>query len=429
MKILERITAVVIFLSAMHFFPSILYGKDLVENTLSGQNTGEFHVGIAIINVLLYVVAGVFMLRRYKQFFRSARIAWPMLALASLCVLSTMWSIEPQLTLRRSAYLAGATLFGVYLGGRYSIAELSKMLLTAFYLMCGFTLLYWIVAPIYVLDAGHENALRGLAGHKNGFGEIMSIFLLNALLYKPQKNRKLLRYASILIAGALLFASRSSTSILVCFGVACLVPFLSLFKLTPKQRWPAIFLALVILSATGYAALNSADSLLAAVGRDSTLTGRSVIWEMLLVSISRRPLLGYGFDAFWQGLKGESLNVIAGAGWLVPTAHNGYIEAMLSIGILGLLVFLACAFLMFKRSISYSRQVHGVQGQWPIAYLLFYLLHGISESTLLSRESLDYLLFVTLFTALALAKQEVLVGKTQKERLERLFMGAGEIRV
>ena len=65
------------------------------------------------------------------------------------------------------------------------------------------------------------------------------------------------------------------------------------------------------------------------VGKDPTLTGRTTIWRAVVVAAMKRPLLGYGYKAFWTGLQGESGNVLMSNGWSFAQAHNGFLEVWL----------------------------------------------------------------------------------------------------
>src|SRR3546814_7007331 len=46
--------------------------------------------------------------------------------------------------------------------------------------------------------------------------------------------------------------------------------------------------------------MNPVDLALEALGKERTLTGRSVLWEFALRMIEARPWFGNGFDAFWN---------------------------------------------------------------------------------------------------------------------------------
>lgn len=68
------------------------------------------------------------------------------------------------------------------------------------------------------------------------------------------------------------------------------------------------------------------------VGRDPTLTDRTLIWEAVL-SQHTNPFLGTGYETFWLGPRLDRVWAIAGH---VNEAHNGYLEVYLNLGYIGL---------------------------------------------------------------------------------------------
>ena len=76
------------------------------------------------------------------------------------------------------------------------------------------------------------------------------------------------------------------------------------------------------------------------LGKDLTLTGRTGIWSAVLDSIAKRPLLGYGYQAFWLGLEGESYRIILAVSWVLAQAQNGFLDVMLEMGTVGLAIVL-----------------------------------------------------------------------------------------
>jgi O-antigen ligase len=69
-----------------------------------------------------------------------------------------------------------------------------------------------------------------------------------------------------------------------------------------------------------------------ALGRGSTLTGRTVLWARLL-ELHTNPILGTGFQSFWLGDRPEQLE---GIFFFIPDeAHNGYLEIYLDLGLIG----------------------------------------------------------------------------------------------
>jgi O-antigen ligase len=107
--------------------------------------------------------------------------------------------------------------------------------------------------------------------------------------------------------------------------------------------------------------------------------------------IWKRPILGYGYEAFWEGFKGASRGVLESTGWLVPMAHNGYLEVWLGIGLVGLVVFFYLFFRAMRMALSVLRHDRRTAAAWPVAYLLFFALHNLAESALLTRTTFEFL--------------------------------------
>ena len=140
---------------------------------------------------------------------------------------------------------------------------------------------------------------------------------------------------------------------------------------------------------------------LSIVQRDATLTGRTELWSLIVTAIADHPLLGYGYGAFWSGINADTLNVYTGAKWLPNGADNGYLDLCLAFGIPGLLLLLFVFKRAFDSAYSYiSQNGHGI-GLWPITYLVYFGVHNICESHLLTTRSLDYLLLAAVTAAIA----------------------------
>jgi len=155
----------------------------------------------------------------------------------------------------------------------------------------------------------------------------------------------------------------------------------------------------------------NAESILSALGRDITLSGRTVLWSALLDNVRERPWLGYGYGAFWTGGTGASARVYnqllnTGYGPHV-SADNGILDLWLSLGLLGVLVF-ACGFVrVFLRAVRWVRLTKTIEGHWPLAYLVFleeglwplaylgfFLVYNLVESSILTYNTILWLLYV-----------------------------------
>lgn len=76
---------------------------------------------------------------------------------------------------------------------------------------------------------------------------------------------------------------------------------------------------------------------LAILGRNPSLTGRTEIWRLVL-SMAGDPLIGTGFMSFWEGARADQIRSILQAG--IKQAHNGYIEQYLNLGYIGVFLMM-----------------------------------------------------------------------------------------
>ena len=108
-----------------------------------------------------------------------------------------------------------------------------------------------------------------------------------------------------------------------------------------------------------------------------------------------------------------------GSGWLVPHAHNGFLDLGLSLGIIGLCVFLYILASAIRRAIEFIRLEPGPIGLWPITYLCFFALHNITESSLLTRPlTVSFLMFAAITTSLAVNRWRIATASPDSEQQE-----------
>ena len=405
-KIFEKVCLYSFLLMTIGSFTVLFMGADLHERTLDEGNLGT-NIGLRATIALVYAGSAFLILLRYKSVLLALRQVWFTGLLVVWASLSTAWSVDPQTTIRRSAILLSTAVFGVYLGSRYKTAELQRIVFHFFVVVIVASLVLLAVKPSYAVDTFHANAFRGITEHKNLFGEYMGIFLVLCVTYSFHSKAGLKRCFSVLVAAAAVVVSHASTALLAAAGALAFLPILLIFRFTPRQI-PAILLGTTVSYALVIEILiKHADFLLSGLGKDSTLTGRAEIWAYVLQSISRRPLAGYGYDAFWQGLHGESLTLTSLVGWQVPHSHNGYLEVLLGLGSIGLGFLLLSALKMAKDSVYYLRAERGPTGLWPAGLLAYFLLHALAEASLLVRDGLSFLLFVAFSTSVALERRRV----------------------
>jgi O-antigen ligase len=130
------------------------------------------------------------------------------------------------------------------------------------------------------------------------------------------------------------------------------------------------------------------------LGRDATLSGRTAIWHQVLDCIALRPWLGYGYGAFWRGMRGPSLQISAAVHFMVVHAHNGFLEIALELGVAGLALFLIGWVRAWMQLWPAWQRGEMDRVAWPLAVLILIVLYDIDENTLLIYNGLFWILYV-----------------------------------
>jgi O-antigen ligase len=178
---------------------------------------------------------------------------------------------------------------------------------------------------------------RGIFGHKNIAGPMMVIFIFIGIFVAKARNAVL---GCIIIAAAAVFLSftqaKAATQLLpVVLGLS----WLTLRLRSPLLRAAVVFGFLILLNLLtvgslffdGIAAFNKIAM------SDPTFTGRTDIWEFAIENIRERPLLGYGFGAFWETPFTYFQPTVEGSQvTFAGHAHSGFLDLALTIGLPGL---------------------------------------------------------------------------------------------
>jgi exopolysaccharide production protein ExoQ len=174
---------------------------------------------------------------------------------------------------------------------------------------------------------------------------------------------------------------------------------------------PLVLLALLLVGgAAAWLLLGNTDTVLGLVGKDATLTGRTVLWSAVLDAIRGRPWTGYGYSAFWLGWEGKSAVVWLVTGEEFYDAHNGILDLWLTLGLVGVSVFALNFVRAFGRAIAWARATGTVVGLWPIAFLTFMLLSNLTEGTILQQNNLSWILYVATVLRVAAPSRDRFAG-------------------
>jgi O-antigen ligase len=108
------------------------------------------------------------------------------------------------------------------------------------------------------------------------------------------------------------------------------------------------------------------------------LTGRLPLWEELGTEVSKSPLLGYGYLAFWNAKKVEYLSDLFK--WEIPHGHNTYIDVALDIGIIGACFWIAWHLSALWVSGQLFAQTREVEFSVVFGLVVVAIVNGFAES-------------------------------------------------
>jgi O-antigen ligase len=245
----------------------------------------------------------------------------------------------------------------------------------------------------------------GVTTSKNALGVTCMIFglasvwqFLSALSssHQPGRGRRLIAHGVMLVMVAwLLWLAKSMTS-LACFGLAT-VMLLSLFAVQivqPPARSArkeggranrkagfANFLMMHAFVATLIAIPSvvlfvGIEGILEMMGKDATLTDRTVIWNLLL-SMTPNVWFGVGFENFWLGSRLEKIWGLYSL--QLNQAHNGYLEIYLNLGWVGIALLILVLLVGYQTVMTGLRRSSST-GNILLAFFMVGVVYNFTEA-------------------------------------------------
>lgn len=311
----------------------------------------------------------------------------PLVMLCAWAVLSSLWSLDPATTFRRSFALVAAFLHGLYLGQRLPLPDALHWIRRVLLTLVLASLVALVLLPNQaVMGEPHPGAWRGVLSHKNTFGRVLLLLLVFLLVDVRSRVEGLLLLASFV---AIVF-TRSATTQVLGLLLLCSRPFWTLIALRPawliaSTLWTGFF---ALLGAWWFAFHYS--TVFALFGRDPTLTGRTHLWQAAWRTIEQHLLIGQGYDvAFAPGATIYRYLIWRSA----PHAHNGWLDTWLELGLVGVLLW---SIVLLLGLWSYIARYRVQRERAFLVGILFFVMIALSSLTETSPITLRNHLFVFL---------------------------------
>ncbi|QOY62010.1 O-antigen ligase family protein [Lysobacter sp. H21R4] len=376
----------------------------LGESTGDSEGTPIAQLFWAAVSVLQLTIGGMFFAKHFQSVKSRGKevncnvkrlVAWG-LALVAFCLISTIWSVNGEVTLRRTYSLGANLLFGISV---FAVLGRERWIQSVFF-ACAIpviaSLLFYVLGADWArMENAYVGAARGVYAQKNVLGMYAWVALLFTI-YMRRSGSISFRFAFLAVASSALSITFSQSITAMLSSVVALLSYflvLTVSRMSAPIRVVTVLvaamfgLAIVLITITG----GGIDSIL---GRDVTLTGRTEIWSYLQRAIADRPILGYGFAAFWRTDEYASFYVSRLFGYAVSHSHNGFLDLALDLGLL--YASLICGAIILAlgsvvRALLLLR-LDGVDAVF-IALFLGLLLTSLSEPVFLIHNSFVTILF------------------------------------
>lgn len=303
----------------------------------------SFHIGMVAILALYGIwFSHIYFKKRFVL--KPSRDIIVPFAFSLLCALSFIWSDYPMESLYKGTEFITMMIITLI------IARLvpSGAFIKGIALSCTLVMAITLSGGTYGGDAfSSDRSLVGFFGSKNMvgfFAEIGMFSILISFFLHGQRILKILAYIpAFLLCATCLYLSKSSSSLISIILILSGMGFVTLTR-TLKTGHKKILLVLGLLATITAgcflmaAHVNFYDDFLHALGKDSTLTGRTYLWQEGIRIGQKDPVIGHGYSAFW--VQGQPEAEKYWKEFYIPNKsgfhfHNMLIQTFVDLGGLG----------------------------------------------------------------------------------------------
>jgi exopolysaccharide production protein ExoQ len=393
------VLAVIIQMGAFLSLPAVINGSSLMPDVRDPLNL----VAIALSMISIGIVCAP----RIRQLGVLASRNVPSVLFILLVLASALWSIHPDVTIRRGLGYVLTIVIAGYLAVRFHVHDRMRVLSWGFAIAAIGSLLFVAALPQYGIMGGGGLAgeWRGVFPHKNVLGPVMAVAVFTELYLLVVGNGRP-RWRWGLLGGylALIVLSHSATGLLLAVFY---VTGTCIFLAWKRQRLAGVLasmVSLLFLSIVLFLLRDDPERVLGIIGKDATLSGRTAIWNVVLPFIRERPVLGWGYRAMWQSADANTaLADQLARDWGVQWSHNTFLEITLQLGLVGMGVMMIIIGVALWRGLRCCKAGILPLGWFSLMFFLGALLAGQVELTLGQNQIIEWVMFNVLAFSCGLA--------------------------
>jgi O-antigen ligase len=334
-------------------------------------NLGRVVSGMKVLALLTFVSLALALLMDQKLFERFARLWQQPLALAVLAFVfwisvSILWATDQGEALRATLQYLGLLGLMVVIG----LLEKRYLLLA----WAGFVFSAALSVPaayVLPLPEGSDMAVSGRFGPAgagpNSYACLLVIAFFAAYFGLLRRHR-MIAYLLVPIFVYGIFATASRTGLIALVAIpllALLVPRLGArlgWRILPMYVMGAAAILVIVLAVPSVAEISlERNAALAQPQSEDTWSGRWSLWQGALHAIASHPILGVGAGEgnYSQATMEYSAKAFAQSinkGEVAGVAHNIFLGVATQLGLVGLILFLAILFFLFKTALLIAQR-------------------------------------------------------------------------
>jgi exopolysaccharide production protein ExoQ len=345
---------------------------------------GQLVRAAPVVGVLVVLGAGP---QRLLEF----RVPLALLVFGTWAVASLWWSVDPSGTSRAVLDMVALLVVGWAAGALLPLARVRRVLSRTFKAMLMLTVGVLVLFPGWSTrptEVGGPLGWHSIFTHKNGLGGFVALALLTFWF-----DRGRYRWVWLIAGVVLLIGSRSSTALLLVLASAAVLLWQRCYRAVDRLHVRAVFagVSASVLLVGGTLLVFRPSLFTALLERNDTFTGRTEVWAAVVRHVAERPLAGHGWSGIWRQSSPITQEIWREARFEAFYAHNGYLDLLLQVGLVGTgLLALALAPAVVR---SWRKRVDPAF-LWAFLVLLVTLLAATTESSPLTGSGLLVLALV-----------------------------------
>ncbi len=415
-RLYSNITLVIftVFLFFIFFGTKMPFGEKITE----AEDIGTSNVFNQAIFGGLFVLSIILLIAKRRELFNLIRREKFLTIFLLWCLITVIWSKYPFVSFKR--YIQYLTVITVCLSVFLHVKNY-KHILQVFKIILG---LYLIIAlgTIFTIPGALDRfgIWRGIAPHKNILGQtsLIAVIFFTAIFKNERTLKSKAIVATLIIIGiVLLIGCKSSTSLLtflILFALSATLLIDKIFEPIGIRRTVSlfiIFMSLLIFISIMWVIPEVVEVAVGSTGKDLTFTGRIDLWADIWEEAKNHLFIGAGYQGYWVVTSAKIEQLYEMYPWLPTQAHNGYLDVINEVGIVGLTLLIL---LIINYFVNLAKAKQRQMWKW---FIIASLIINITESMFIRPKVVPGVMFMFSYLALFFSTVRDTVEDSETENL------------